>query len=258
MIPDENKNPDKNPASITHIHINGSENIIIGSKVTAESVSLGDQSHSTHTHRKNIRVKLFLGLTLSGSLLVIFSIYFKSLTGDAVQAFPVPTSGVKSTAQKTKSPEPSISRPERQNAEAKKPGNPAKQIALNIHTNLEDQMGKKAIHAGLVDGVKEIFSAAGIRYSANPGSAADGYVVNCRVNLAQKPVKIGIRDDLVENRLSLSISSENPSGETCYSKTFFSKPQVDDPTIEEGRALQRCLDDLSKQINVTTLANCLY
>lgn len=261
MIPDESNNTENNPPTVMHIHIAGSENIIIGSKVSGETVSIGNKDHSgaSHTHRKNTRIKFVLGATLSGALLVIFSIYLKSNAKEEIQAFPVPANGKTLTPRKDRKPESVASIPQAgaNSGVSIKADKASKLIALKISTNLRDQKEKSAIQSTLITGVRAMLSEAGIHYSENQARDAGAPAVTCRVDLNQKPVKFGVHDNLLENRLSLSITAENGQGAACYVKTFYSKPQVSDPVTDEGQAIQRCMDDVRKQIDVATLAGCL-
>ena len=259
MIPDESNNTENNPPTIMHIHIAGSENIIIGSKVSGETVNIGHQGRTgaPHTHRKKIRVKIVLGAAISGSLLALFSIYLKPK--EEIQAFPVPTSDKTLPPRKDRKPEPVASTPqaEANGNDSKKADKTSKFIALNISTNIGDQKEKRAIQSCLSSGVRAMLSEAGIMYSEKQAPAAGGPSLTCQVNLNQTPVKFGAHDNLLENRLSLSITAQSRQGTACYVKTFYSKPQVSDPVADEVQAIQRCMEDLRKQIDTATLAGCL-
>lgn len=257
MIPEESNNTENNPPTVMHIHIAGSENIIIGSRVSGETVSIGNQA--LQNNKKKNRTKFLISISLPLSLVVGLSIFYKLQPNEDIQAFPIPVTEKNSREEKGQRTQNHNTAPssEIKSTQPPKSATPSGYAALTIDSDIGGQKEKNALHKDMVEGVKEILSATGLRYTMNPEGNTSLPALTCRVSLRQSPVRFGASDGLIEHRISLSIAATDRSGATCYAKTFYSKPQVSDPASTNDQSLKFCLDDLRRQIDGAALLNCL-
>ena len=246
-----------NPQPVMNINIIDSDNIVIGSTLHGRDVSIGHSKKPNGLHKKfpaghfrwTMTILVLAGISISG---IIYNIDFRtSPPGSDIQE-----------QSKLANQTDKISN-EQTLEQAGKKGNSAidikkkeNRVALHIQLNVNDSMIDSRLRKFLSDKIEEIILEKGIYTEPYDRKTDFDYNLKCELSLEQKPVNIGMNEKYMSNVISLNLTVTNPSGKSCFNRTFRSNQHFSESKTTNNSAIEQCFSDIKKQVAKEKIENC--